>query len=465
MRVSYATTVDDLARITGGSIVCGNGMAEIACVSSDSRDLGEKCLFVPIRGDRFDGHDFIKDLCRERKIASFITSRDEIPGEAGEAGIPAVKVDDTLAALGVLAAHHRITMNPVVTGITGTNGKTTTKELIAGILSSRYSVLKSEKNYNNEIGVPFTLLGLNEKHTHAVIEMGMNHAGEISRLAAIVKPDIAVITSIGEGHLEFLGTVENVARAKAEILENMKPGSPVVINRDIPCLDLICDMARERKLSVITCGLSDAADVRPESYHLTRDGIELILDGVNISVPVYGIHNLYNILASLALAKIEGISSSEAAMALADFEAVGGRGQIIDRGYLIINDTYNSNPLSSRYALRSVREIFTDRRRIAVLSDMKELGEAAPRCHYETGRSVAENGFHLLLLWGEMAAEYKSGARDAGLNGEHVRVFNSKESLSNYLKENLTGRDVVLVKGSRSTRMEDVVNSILDDKE
>jgi len=465
MKVSCTMTVDDVARITGGRIVSGNGPAAIGCISSDSRDTGEKCLFVPIRGDRFDGHDFIKELCRERKIVSFITSRDEIPGEAGEAGISAVKVDDTLLALGRMAADHRANINPSVIGVTGTNGKTTTKEMISSILSSRYNVLKSEKNYNNEIGVPFTLLGLNEKHTHAVIEMGMNHAGEISRLSAIVKPDMAVITSIGEGHLEFLGSVENVARAKAEILENMKPGSPVVINRDIPCLDLLCDMARERNLSVITCGLSDAADVRPESYHLTRDGIELFLDGARISVPVYGIHNLYNILAALALAEIAGISPSEAAMSLADFETVGGRGQIIDRGYLIINDTYNSNPLSSRYALRSVREIFTDRRRIAVLSDMKELGEAATRCHYETGRSVAENGFHLLLLWGEMAEEYKSGARDAGLNGEHVHVFDSKESLSNYLKENLTGRDVVLVKGSRSTRMEDVVNSILDYKE
>ena len=464
MRSFYNTTSAEIARITGGRLLSGTGSEEIRCISSDSRDLGEGCLFVPIKGDKFDGHDFISDLCREGKITAYITSSEDVCDDAGKSGIAAVKVNDTLAAIGNIALYHREAMDPRVIGVTGTNGKTTTKELIARVLSSRYTVLKSEKNYNNEIGVPFTLMGLDKNHTHAVIEMGMNHTGEISRLTRMVKPDVAVITSIGEGHLEYLGSVENVARAKAEIMESMQPGSPVVVNSDSPCLGILEGMASERKLRVITCGLTGKADLHPELYHLTPDGLELVVNGTPFSIPLYGIHNLYNVLAALAVADIEGISPAECSAALKDFESVGGRGQIVDRGYLVINDTYNSNPLSSRYALSSVREIFPDRRRIAVLSDMKELGEAAPACHYDTGRFAAENGFDMLLLWGEMAGEYREGAKKGGLNGERVRIFDSKENLSDYLKKNLSDNDVVLVKGSRSTRMEDVVNSILDNK-
>jgi UDP-N-acetylmuramoyl-tripeptide--D-alanyl-D-alanine ligase len=460
MIVEYTSTVERIAAACGGRVTTGSGRTVIESVTTDSRELGRNSLFVPLVGEKFDGHDFIAALSEKGSIRSYLSMKEGFTETAGRTGVAEILCADTLAALGSMAAAHRDALDPVVIGITGTNGKTTTKELVYAILSARRKCLKNVKNYNNEIGVPMTLLGLDGTHEMAVIEMGMNHAGELDRLSRIAKPDLSLITNVGEGHLEYLGSVENVALAKSEIMNGMRPGSTVIINRDMACFDLVKRMARKTDLVVKTFGLTDAADVYPDSYRLDRESLSVSYGGEEIAAPLYGLHNVYNLMAAIAVAREYHIGPSEISPALAGFVNVDGRSQVIDRGFIVINDCYNSNPMSLVYALRSAGNIFPERRKIAVLSDMMELGEFARAAHLEGGRAVAENGFVLLLTWGDMARYYAEGAAEAGLDPDRIKQFASKDELARHLKGILDENDAVLVKGSRSMKMEDVVNAV-----
>ena len=235
--MEFNASLGNIAEWAGGVLLCGERSKEIHSITTDSREHGRDSLFVPIVGEKFDGHQFIDGLVKSGSIAAFLTRSDDHDKIARAYSVGAILCDDTLKAYGTLAAHHRSSMNAKVIGLTGTNGKTTTKELLWSILNRKYKTLKNDKNFNNEIGVPYTLLGLKEEHKWAVIEMGMNHIGEIDRLSGIVKPDLAIITNVGEGHLEFLGTVENVALAKSEIMNGMNTGSLIVLNKDTQCFD------------------------------------------------------------------------------------------------------------------------------------------------------------------------------------------------------------------------------------
>jgi UDP-N-acetylmuramyl pentapeptide synthase len=216
LKAAFNSTADEIARACGGAVIAGDGATVISLVSSDSRETGDGCLFVPLKGERCDGHDFIPELVSRRAVSAVLSERDDFAEAAREKDVALIRCGNTLAALGALASFHRSSLDTDVIAVTGTNGKTTTKELLHAVLSSRYRTHKNEKNYNNEIGVPFSVLALNDSHEKAVFELGMNHPGEIERLSRIVKPRISVITSVGEGHLEFLGSVRNVAMAKME---------------------------------------------------------------------------------------------------------------------------------------------------------------------------------------------------------------------------------------------------------
>jgi len=458
--VDHTTTVWTIAQTSRGTVTSGDPATVIDTITTDSRELGKNNLFIPLIGEKYDGHNFIKPLTENRRIRSFLTMREGYTDIAAMNNISEIQCADTMEALGLIAASHRDRVDPEVIGITGTNGKTTTKELVYAILSSRHKCLKNQKNYNNEIGVPITLLGLQSWHEIAVVEMGMNHRGELERLSRIARPDIALITNVGEGHLEFLGSMENVALAKSEIMHGMKPGSKLLVNRDMNCLDIIMWRARRLGLSVKTFGLSNAADIYPDSYGLFRNKTTVVFNGVEISTALYGIHNVYNIIAALAVAREYGVDPEAAGASLAGFESMEGRSQIIDRGYVIIDDSYNSNPLSLTYALRSVREIFPGQRKIAVLSDMKELGDFAESYHTECGRAVAENKFDMLLVWGDCAKYFALGAGSAGLNNDNIKLFNTKGELSSFLADAIDENDVILIKGSRSMKMEDVVRAV-----
>ncbi len=461
MKAEFRTTAGEIARMCGGALERGEPATAVVTVTSDSRDLGEKSFFVPIAGEKFDGHDFIGPLASGGSIVGCLCDRSRIDRVPASANLSVVSCDDTLRALGLLGAARRRAVNPCVVGITGTNGKTTTKDLVSAVLSEKYRCLKSEKNYNNEIGVPFTLLGLADGHDMAVIEMGMNHRGEIDRLSAIARPDMAVITSVGEGHLEFLGSVEGVAMAKAEIMNGMKPGSVIVLNRDTECFPLLARLAAERELVVKTFGLSPQCDLRPDSCRLAVDRSTVTVGGVEVSAPLYGLHNVYNILAALLAGRELGLPMDVMARALGSFRGVSMRSEIIDKGFVLINDTYNSNPLSTRFSLESARQVFPGRRKIAVLSDMLELGDAEEGCHLEAGREVVRCGFDMLFTWGERARLIHRGAVEAGMNGGSAAHFEDRSAMAHRVRELTGDGDVILVKGSRSMKMEEVVDILV----
>ena len=462
MKGTFKTTTGEIAEITGGKLISGSPDILIETVSTDSRETGDNTLFIPIIGDKFDGHDFIDQLSSEGKIVCSLTMKEGYQKTASDSGTALIFCDNTLSALGRIGRFHRERFRPVTIGVTGTNGKTTTKELVYTVLSAVYKTHKNVKNYNNEIGVPFTLLQLDKSHEAAVIEMGMNHSGEIERLSRMVSPDIGVITNVGAGHLEFLGSMENVAFAKSEIMKGMKKGSTLIVNHDIECFHIIKKLAEENGLKLFTFGLDSASDLRPNSFSLTAGKTVVVYKNETVSVPLYGKHNVYNILAALAVAEILNIKIPLAAAALSKFENVGGRSEIIDREYTVINDTYNSNPLSSLFALESLCEVFPGRRKIAVLADMKELGESSCLYHVKVGEFAGSRKFNLLLLYGEMAAYYEKGALSAGMDSSSVKIFDSKEGIAVYLKGFLIKEDVVLVKGSRSMKMEEIVNRLIN---
>ncbi|MBN2077910.1 MAG: UDP-N-acetylmuramoyl-tripeptide--D-alanyl-D-alanine ligase [Spirochaetes bacterium] len=456
------TTVGWAAEACRGRLAVGDPSVAIDTVTTDSRELGERNLFVPIVGGKFDGHDYIRDLADNGRLRGYLTMRDGDAGIAERYGIAEIRCDDTLSALGAMAARRREEVDPEVIALTGTNGKTTTKELLFALLNARKRCIRNVKNYNNEIGLPCTLLALKPEHEVAVVEMGMNHPGEIGRLSRIARPDLALITNVGEGHLEFLGSVENVARAKAEIVSGMEPGSVIFLNREMRCFDLVEKLAREAGLAVETYGLSRDALIRPDSYRMEDGCVAVTFGGTEVAAPLFGMHNVYNLVAAAAVAMRYGMTPGEMRDALSGFVNPGGRGRVIRGSFTVIDDSYNANPLSVTSALGSIRELFPERRKIAVLADMKELGESSPSHHEACGRVAAENGFAMLLAWGEMAGHYAEGAAEGGMESGGIRCFETKEDLARFLAGSLRPGDVVLVKGSRSMKMEEVVAAVTE---
>ncbi len=457
---NFTASCSQIAELIEGRLLCGDGNLAITSVTTDSRELGDASLFIPLKGENFDGHDFMEELILSRKVAASLTMK-SMPALTENSSTPLILCDDTLATLGKLGAHCRDQFRGRVYGVTGTNGKTTTKEIISRVLSVKYGVHKTEKNYNNEIGLPFALMGLNESHGVGVFEMGMNHSGEIARLTTMARPNVAIITNVGAGHLEYLGTVKNVAMAKSEILGSMGKGDVLMVNRDIEYYDIIEDAAKSRGVEIITVGMDENSQVFPQSWEAGKDYVSLRYGGHDLRVPLYGIHNVYNILFAIAIAEYEEIPLPEVSDAMANFQAVSGRGIVLERDFSIVDDTYNSNPLSSEMALRSVAEVFKGRRKFAVLADMKELGQRTECYHFEIGRISGELGFDFLCVHGEMASAYRLGAINGGVSEDNIMVFEEKSEIGDFLLKNLEKDDVVLVKGSRSMKMEEVVEIIL----
>lgn len=461
MNAKLHITVSEIVKNTNGKLLYGDDKEKISSINTDSRKIEEEGLFIPIVGENFDGHDYIEQLAKSNSIKAFLTNNTADEKIAEKYNCIAILVENTLYALGKIAGSYKDKFNIPVVGITGTNGKTTTKEILASLLSEKYNCLKNEKNYNNEIGVPFTLMGLSDSNTAAVVEMGMNHSGEIERLSNIVKPDISIITNVGEGHLEFLGSVENVAYAKAEIMQGMREDSLIFLNKDSHHLEILIEQANKKGLKIKTYGIENGADIVPDSYKLYTDKIELEYKNNKFVVPLYGIHNLYNIMCSIACAEELGVSFDQMQKAFSKFKNADKRGQILEKGFIVINDTYNSNPLSLRSGLRSLKEIYNDRNKVAILSDMNELGDLSEYYHKEAGKEVEQNKFTRLYTWGKMAHWIAEGAVSAGMSENSVKHFTNKDELITEVLKQTTLNDVILVKGSRSTKMEEVAESLI----
>jgi UDP-N-acetylmuramoyl-tripeptide--D-alanyl-D-alanine ligase len=434
--------------------------ARVRCVATDTRTLERGALFVALHGAQHDGHAFVVEAMR-RGAAALLVSR------PCATAVPEYVVADTLAAYQALARLHRERCATPLVAVTGTNGKTTVKEMIAHVLAAHGAVLASEKNFNNHIGVPMTLLQLAPDHSFVVVEMGMNHAGEIARLAQLALPAVAVITNAGRGHLEHLHTVEAVVQAKLEVLDGLRDGGTLILPRDSAHFATMAAAARARDAHIVSFGMNPAADVRVHLEDTTLAGCALRVTTrqatARLTLRAPGAHNALNAAAALAaaLAIAPHLDLTDAAAALDGFAAVALRCQIEEAGGVtFVSDCYNANPDSMQAALTLVRDTAPSLRRLLVLGDMCELGATAAEAHRELGAAAAAIAPALLITVGAQARLIADAARDAGLTNGAVHVCATTSEAAAALTARVAPGDCILIKGSRAMRLEEVLIAV-----
>lgn len=457
----------DILDATRAERLCGNADGIFAGIAIDSRNAEAENLFVAIRGEVHDGHAFLDDVIGRGVRGVMIDRReaDTLPvAKWAKKNILCLAVEDTTRALGDLAAFHRTRAGVSVVAITGSNGKTTTREMILSILARRFHTLSPERNFNNEIGVPLTLFRLGHRHQWAVLELGMNHAGEIARLTEICSPDVGVITNIGPAHLEGVGSMEGAAAAKGELLDGMEPEAWVVLNADDPRVTALGDRAAQ---SVLYFGRSKSARVRAETIRARAGSVsfDLVLpsDRSRVKLKTPGAFMVSNALAAAAVGHLLGLPPGEIRAGLEAFRPVAGRMHLIetDRRISVIDDTYNANPGSMAAAIRTLAAMNPSGRTVLVAGDMLELGENAEGLHGEIGTLCAESRIDRLWVTGDFAGAVAAAAKGAGMDPDGITT-GSKPSLIDGLTRSLEGGDVVLVKGSRAMKMEEIVTALLD---
>jgi len=445
-----AQVVGILGPACQGVAVCG--------VATDSRAVAPGEVFVALRGERFDGHDFVGAALEKGAVAA-VVERGWAAGHAREHRGPLLAVESPLAALGAMARGYRQRFQVPVIAVVGSAGKTTTKEMIAAVLAGRLRVLKNRGNENNEIGVPKTLLELDSTCQAVVLEMAARQVGDIAYLCSIAQPNFGLLLNIGSAHLGVFGTVERVAKAKGEILGYLDESSTALINVDD------CVVAREAKATkgrLLGFSLRHESAFRGEGLVLDQDGCgHFSLQDTSFRLRVPGRHNVYNALAAAATGHLHGVPWPEIAEALAAFAPVTMRSAVHRRcGWSVLDDSYNANPESVCAALDTLAAMDA-RRRIAVLGDMLELGPAGPQLHRELGERVAASGVALLLTVGPLSQHTAAGAAAAGMPPAAVRHFEGGGALAQHLRGLLRPGDLVLVKGSRATRLDEVVAAVL----
>ncbi len=437
---------------------------------TDSREIGRGDLFVALKGERMDGHDFVPAALRQGAVGALVQEDYRLPSAvprkaARSSAAPVLLgVPDTLLAYQRLAAHHRNRFQIPVVAVTGSNGKTTTKEMVAGVLARRWPVLKTEGNLNNRIGVPQTLFRLTPRHKVAVVEMGVDQPGQTARLCEIVRPTIGLITNIGPDHLEFFGTMDVSAQGKGELLEFLPSDGSVVLNADDAYFGYLAARAR---CEILSFGLSEKAQVRADRLVMgARDGMQfqLRLPGRGKPQPVFlgahGLHNVLNALAAAAVGHVMGLSAATIADGLARFRPAAMRSQVLTVGGIrIINDCYNANPASMKAAIDLLLELSAGVRSVAVLGDMLELGPEASALHREVGAYLAARGVSHLIACGALGRHLADGARDAGMAPERVTLEPDAARAGAVLKTLAREGDVVLVKASRGMKMEQAIDA------
>ena len=427
------------------------------CVCTDTRKITDGCLFIAIKGDNFDGHYFAAKAI-ESGAQAVIVEKDCGLGNRQ------ILVESTRQALLDLAGYYRSLFNIPVVGITGSVGKTTTKEMTHAVMSVKYNTLKNEGNLNNEIGVPLTLFRLDKTHEAAVIEMGMSGFGEISRMTKAVRPDVAIISNIGVSHIEHLGSREGILRAKSEILEGMKEDAPVILNADDDMLITL----RPGAHPVIYYGIDNDETLFKASDITSKEDETELTAGFNggsgrVSLPFPGRHNVYNALAATAAGSVFGIEPMDAFEALKNYVPAGMRQRINKKfGMTFIEDCYNASPDSQAAALAVLGEM-KGGRRIAVIGDMLELGSVSEKAHYGVGEKAAENKIDAVFTYGERSLGVARGAADGGV--PCVKSFSDKTVLAKELVAYLEEGDAVLFKASRGMKLEDVIYSVYESLE
>jgi len=455
-------TAEELLAATGGRWL-DPPPAGVAGLSTDTRTLAAGALFVALHGERFDASAFLPAAATAGAAAAVVASEVTAP-----AGLPRLLVADTLAALGAVARFHRRRFTLPVVGVTGSNGKTTTREMIAAILAQRGPVLKTEGNLNNEVGLPLTLLGLDAGHQAAVVEMGMNHRGEIARLAAIAAPQVGVVTNAAAAHLEGLGTVDDVADAKAELYAGLPPGGIAVVNADDARM-LARARASGRRMLTFAAGRQRRGDVVVlEVISQAAAGLRFLLGIGNreltVTLALVGAHNAQNAAAAACAAIALGCTDQEIIRGLAAVRPVGRRLRLerLPRGLLLVDDCYNANPLSMEAALRTLSELARAEggRALAVLGDMLELGPGEAALHRGVGAAVAGLPVTRLYGFGPRSRETVAGAVAAGLAPERTFQTEDLAALAEAVRAAAGPGDVLLVKGSRGMKLERLVEAL-----
>jgi UDP-N-acetylmuramoyl-tripeptide--D-alanyl-D-alanine ligase len=453
--------VRTVADITGGHLMQNGASVELLGISTDSRSLQPGELFIPLRGEKFDGHDYLTQAIQRGAAACL--SEEMIGGLR----VPVIKVADTLKALGDLAAAVRRQFAGPVIGITGTSGKTTCKEMLAAVLGTLGPGLKSAGNFNNLIGVPLTLFGLQPEHRWAVIEMGMSSRGEIARLVEIAAPKIGLITNVGAGHLENFEGISGVARAKGELFINLPADGVALINADDPEVRALPVANGVRR---VCFGTGQEAAVRAEKIasHNGAVSFDLVIEQAaqRVVLPLPGRHNVANALGAAAAAMVLGVGLKEIASGLEAFHPCPGRMELLELpgDIVILEDSYNANPLSVHAALDALHDLSATGRRVAVLADMLELGPSAPELHHQIG-CIAAKRADWIFTYGKLAEEIARGARAAGLPADRIFVAASQEELTAQVLKLLRAGDRVLIKGSRGMRMEKVTAALRASKQ
>ena len=461
----------DIVNSTGGTLLRGEARHYVQGMSADSRTLRPGELFIALRGERVDGHTFVAAAVQRGATALLIADPTLLPSPLQTpAGVePAViRVADTERALQDLALAHRRRFTGVMVAITGSHGKTTVKELTAAVLQTHLSTFKAPGNLNNHVGVPCTLLHMDLSHQAAVFEMGMNHLGEIRRLCEIALPHIGVITNIGLSHVGYLGSIEHIQQAKGELIEALDASSTAIVNADDP---RALALGRRAPGRVLTFGQGAQADIRGTvRQDLGFEGVActLYLDNTawDVTLPLLGRHNLMNALAAAAVGVALGIPAERIAHGVQAYHGMYGR-MVVRHGadaITLIDDTYNASPHSMQAALQFLAHLPVEGKRIAVLADMLELGEAAPQLHEEVGTLVAHSGVHHLVVLGPLAQHIAAGAREAGMGSAYIHTATSHQDVLTFLTPLLEPHDVVLLKGSRGMAMERLVEALAVDE-
>lgn len=423
-------------------------------VCTDTRKICAGCLFIAIKGENFDGHDFAAAALEKGAVAVVVEKNCGL-------GKQQLIVKSTRQALLDLAGYYRRKFHIPIVGITGSVGKTTTKDMTHFVLSSRFKTLKNEGNLNNEIGVPLTLFRLDSSYEAAVIEMGMSNFGEISRITAAVKPSIAIITNIGVSHIENLGSRENILKAKLEIIESMKPNANLILNGDDDLLSAYQDMTHP----IIYFGIdSPVCNTKALDIELGSDETSFTAEFAGgtqrVTLPMSGKHSIYDALAAISAGIVLGIEATDAAKALSGYVPSGMRQRIVRKGGItVIEDCYNASPDSQRAALEVLRGLDA-KRRIAVLGDMKELGSMSEQAHREVGVAASNSDVDILVCCGDEAEFIADEGRKGGI--KEVLHFKNKEDTAKYLINTVKDGDALLFKASRAMKLEDIIQSLYD---
>lgn len=459
----------ELASVIPEVDIVGNKDITWQYISIDSRTIKKGELFIALKGERYDGHNFIREAF-QKGAAAVVMEKDffqDHPSFFKNMAQTFLLVKNTVQALQLWAHYYHSLFNPLDICITGSNGKTTTKEMIAQILSNDYQVWKSQGNYNNEIGVPLSVLGLTSDHKVMVLEMAAQKIGEIRELVKIVNPDIAVITNIGEAHIGLFGNKDNIAREKSELILALKEKGTAVLNRDDIYYDYLVNSV-PKNCETISFGFHPRAQVRANHFSQKNDHLlqfELSLGGrgnsLTVCLPLLGKFNVLNALAAIAVGLKLEIPEQKIIGNISNFKGTDWHMEFLrlGKGVTLVQDYYNSNPTAIREALQSVAGIARGRFKIALLGDMLELGDSAIDFHKEAGREAASLSYDMLIAIGEYGNYIIEGAREEGMAKEKVCYFEKeeKEKIAYWLSETVPANSIVLIKGSRGMMMEEIV--------